>query len=496
MEYVGYQHLIDRLGLRLLPLRCPAQIRAVTRIERLDRVLAIPTRLAPQDTLLEHLLFALKHEGTELAVLAAAFRHIDPAELMLELRRTPSGAYIRVLCYLWEWLTGRQFEDLPAAVSGRAHALFDPVRYLTSGHSRRDPRWHVINNALGDARYCPSIRRTEELEALIAQNPLEQVLDYLKGVPPQTLDRVLAWAYLHETQSSYEIEREHPSSSKTEAFASLLRQVQEHRELDEEYLTQLQNAAVTNDFVREGSYRQFQNYLTDGAHGAVGVTYVPPAPALAHDMMQSLYRLAHGEQTPGLDPLARAAMVSFGFVFIHPFGDGNGRLSRFLAHYTLARTGALPNGTILPLSIAMKRNETSYLRALQDFSSPVRRLWDVHWIDASDYSFTFNGDEAVYRYWDATAATTFVYQMALETLRHDLRAEVRYLGSYDMVVRAVNERFDIQGPLLTTLVRMAYQNGGSLSKHRRKQYEDRVDPNVMDYIDEQMTSMKAGTDVP
>lgn len=494
MRTVGYQHLIDRLGLAVLPVRCPAQVRAVTRIERLDTVLAVPSRLEPGDSVLEHLLFALKHEGTELAVLAAASRQLNPAEMLAELRRTPSGAYIRTLCYLWEWLTGKQLEDLPAGVGGRAHTLFDPARYLTSGHTRRDSRWHVINNGLGDAQYCPSIRLTEELADLIGQNPLGQILDYLKGVPRQTLDRVLAWAYLHETQSSYEIEREHPTPNKAEAFATLLRQVSEHRELDEQYLTQLQNAAVTSDFVREKSYRQFQNYLTDGGHGALGVTYVPPPHALIGEMMQSLYGLAHGEKATGMDPLARAAMVSFGFVFIHPFGDGNGRLSRFLAHYTLARTGALPDGMILPLSIAMKRNEAAYLRALQDFSSPIRRLWDVKWIDASDYSFNFKGDEAAYRYWDATEATTFIYRMALETLRHDLQAEVRYLDSYDAVVRAVNERFDIQGSLLATLVRMAYQNGGRLSKHRRKQYEDHVDPRVLDYIYEQMKSVMPEAD--
>ena len=494
MAAVGYQYVIDKLDLKVLPLSCPAQVRSVTRIERLDRILAVPQRLAPDDKVIDHLLFALKHEGTELAVLAAAFRHLEPADLLAELRRTPTGAYIRALCYLWEWLTGKTLENLPEGLGGRGHALFDPDGYLTSSHRRQDSRWHIINNALGDSRYCPSIRRIPELQDLLAQDPLRQVLDYLKGVPPQTLDRVLAWAYLHETRSSYEIEHEHPAPNKAEAFAALLRQVRDHRQLDEQYLTELQNAAVTNDFVREGSYRQTQNYLTNGTQGAVGVTYVPPPPALAHDMMQSLYGLAHGELAAGLEPLARAALVSFGFVLIHPFGDGNGRLSRFLAHYTLARVGALPDGMILPLSIAMRRNEGSYLRALQDFSTPARRFWDVRWIDGSDYIFNFEGDEAIYRYWDATEATVFVFEMALETLRQDLKEEVRYLNSYDTVVRAVNERFDIQAPLLTSLVRFAYQNGGRISKNRRKQYDGRVDPGVLAYIEELLESLKPRDD--
>ena len=490
MGSVGYQHVIDRLSLQVLPLRCPAQVRSVTRIEQLDRILAVPQRLAPGDSLVEHLLFALKHEGTELAVLAAAFRHLNPEDLLAQLRRTPSGAYIRALCYLWEWLTGKQLDNLPAGLGGRGHPLWDPDCYLTSPHARQDSRWRIINNALGDSRYCPIIRRTPELTELLAQDPLRQVRDYLQRVPAQTLDRVLAWAYLHETRSSYEIEREHPEPSKAEAFAALLRQVPGPRRLDEEYLTELQNAAVTNAYVREGSYRHTQNHLTNGSHGALGVTYLPPPPAMAHELMQSIYGLAHGELAAGLDPLARAALVSFGFVLIHPFGDGNGRLSRFLAHYTLARVGALPDGMILPLSIAMKRNEGPYLQALQDFSSPARRLWDVRWIDGSDYIFNFQGDEAIYRYWDATEATTFIFKMALETLRHDLKAEVHYLDSYDTVVRAVNERFDIQGSLLASLVRFAYQNNGRVSKNRRKQHEGEVAPEILDYIEEQLQLLK------
>jgi len=35
--------------------------------------------------------------------------------------------------------------------------------------------------------------------------------------------------------------------------------------------------------------------------------------------------------------LVRAAVVSFAFVFIHPFMNGNGRLSRFLIHHCLGQ---------------------------------------------------------------------------------------------------------------------------------------------------------------
>ena len=37
-----------------------------------------------------------------------------------------------------------------------------------------------------------------------------------------------------------------------------------------------------------------------------------------------------------IDPILLAAIISFGFVNIHPFSDGNGRIHRYLIHHILA----------------------------------------------------------------------------------------------------------------------------------------------------------------
>jgi len=42
------------------------------------------------------------------------------------------------------------------------------------------------------------------------------------------------------------------------------------------------------------------------------------------------------------------------FVFAHPLMDGDGRLSRFLFHKVVCGHGVLPNGPVLPVSMAMK----------------------------------------------------------------------------------------------------------------------------------------------
>lgn len=80
-----------------------------------------------------------------------------------------------------------------------------------------------------------------------------------------------------------------------------------------------------------------------------------------------------------------ASIVSFGFVFVHPFMDGSGRLSRFLFHQVLCQRGALQNGLVLPVSIVLRQNESEYLDALQAFSEPARQYWDVTYIDENQF---------------------------------------------------------------------------------------------------------------
>ena len=377
---------------------------------------------------------------------------------------------------------GQELIDLPAALGTNPYPLFHPKTYVT-GPSARNRRWSIDVNGLGDFSHCPTVRRTASIEACLATDPLGEAREYLKGIGSTELDRVLSWAYLHETRSTYELEGETLPSNKAEAFASILRQAGEPHALTEEYLTELQNAVVTNALAREPAFRHTQNYLTNGAPGARGVSYVPPPADLLASILGTIDRLANRQICSTLDPLVRATLVSFGFVFAHPYADGNGRLSRFLAHYTLRQSGALPNGYILPLSIAMKRNEPQYLQALQSFSRPARDLWSVLWIDRDNFTFEFKGHGSIYRYWDATPCVEFMYKMAEETLRQDLQGEVEFLHCYDAVLGETDERFDIPGSTLSKLIRMAYQQGGVLSKNRRKQFLDEVPPEAFDFIE-------------
>ena len=482
MAYVGYEHLRESLRLTALPVARPAQVRSVTRVESTDTHLAIPRHVAPaSEHPLDHLLFAFKHEGMNLAIACEALRNINPSDLIAQLQVSPNGAYIRKACYLWEQFAGRHLEGLPE-VGGPTEPVFDPDRYVTIGEVKRDRRWRVAFNGLGTVRYCATVERTPMVQAGMASDVMGRAIDFAKRLSKPTLDRALAWAYLSETEDSFAIEREKPSADKAEAFVQLLKQAHQARPLSEEYLVDLQNSVVTNPMVREVQFRVEQNWLRGPARGALGITYVPPAPALADELMNELMAVAN-HLPQKVDPVIAAAIASFGFVFIHPFMDGNGRLSRFLFHHAMCLSGALPDGLLLPVSVAMKRHEDDYLTTLQSFSKPARARWKVRWISDADYEFSFDASSALYRYWDATACVEFSYRMAEQALEHDLRGETLFLTQYDRVLRTVNERYDIPGKDIATILMGAFDQHGTISKARRRRFEHLIPGEALDFIE-------------
>ncbi|WP_415766103.1 Fic family protein [Pseudomonas sp. ZB1P45] len=482
MPLVGYAHLHDALKLKVIAPTRVAMVKPVTRISMIRDCLAVPQTVAPAtDSTLEHIFFALKHEGINLGILAAALETVVAEHLLQELAKSPNGVFVRKTCFLWEELTNRRL-DYETQINSRFAPLFDPERYVT-GPAFRNTRWRIEFNGLGSMRYCATVERTPELEALLSLDILGRAKAFMATLPPEMMDRAINWAYLHETRDSFAIEKEEPSEEKSRRFVQLLRQAHEGRELSEDYLVELQNSTVSNPFDKAVLFRHQQNHLQNGLRGAAGVSYVPPASDLCRELMEELMNFAN-QSSRQVDPLVAAAVTAFGFVFVHPFMDGNGRLSRFLIHQTLCHSGALENGLLLPVSVAMKHEEAKYLEALKDFSKPARDFWNVTWLDADQMVFEFIGHPSIYRFWDATRCVEFTLQMARRALEIELREETEFLDRYDRVVKAVNQRFDVRGSDLSKLVMMCLDNDGKVSKHRRKQFQYSVSEEVFAFIEE------------
>ncbi len=481
---VGYSYLCDALNLSAFEPRRPAILASVKRILFCDSEILVPLNMAPKtNSPLEHVLFAMKHEGINLQVLAEVLPKILPQEMMQAIAASPQSAFVRKVCFLWEYFAKTQLEGLPSLVANSPAALlFDPTKYIT-GKSVRSGKWRVDFNGLGSMAYCATVIRTKAIDAGIASDVLGRAAEFIDKIGLQKANRASAWAYLSETQSSFAIEQEKPSPKRAEAFVALLREAHRGGAISEEYLTTLHAGVLPDSWNSEVGFRNKQNWLRRGGlRGPSSVSYVPPAPELLHHLMPEWENMANILPTQ-VDPIIAASVSSFGFVYLHPFMDGNGRLSRFLFHKALCQSGKLEDGRLLPVSAAMKKNEDQYLAALESFSSPARKFWDVALIDGDRFECEFKGSESIYRYWDATACAEFGLKMSSQALDVHLRQETNYLTAFDAVHREINEQFDVQGNMLHELICGALDQNGTVSNNKRKKYVFDVKPEVFAAIE-------------
>jgi Fic family protein len=106
--------------------------------------------------------------------------------------------------------------------------------------------------------------------------------------------------------------------------------------------------------------------IVSGAFGHEKVHYVaPPADRLEIEMAAFLEWFNDSYEQ---DPLIKAAIAHLWFVAIHPFGDGNGRITRAIADMTLAQSGRGAQ-RLYSMSAAIERSRIGYYEALQSITS-------------------------------------------------------------------------------------------------------------------------------
>ena len=162
----GYAELIHRYDLDVIPNWHTSRVTTsgVHRIESVDAIVeeVYPPSHWPGETLGDHLQFALKYDGTNLAILDHLFQVVDTSELVDFIRSKPTGKYTRRIWYLYELLNGN---TLPIDDVGRGSYvdLVDPDQYYVVDPGRKIRRQRINDNLLGDERFCPTIRRTARL---------------------------------------------------------------------------------------------------------------------------------------------------------------------------------------------------------------------------------------------------------------------------------------------------------------------------------------------
>lgn len=90
----------------------------------------------------------------------------------------------------------------------------------------------------------------------------------------------------------------------------------------------------------------------------------PPRAGLEHQMDLFIDWFERSRQEPGLDPLLRAGIAHFWFVTLHPFDDGNGRLTRALTDLALAQ-GEQQSIRLYTMSASILDHRNEYYRILE-----------------------------------------------------------------------------------------------------------------------------------
>lgn len=477
---VGYDALIARYGLQVIPHWHHSAI-SPSSIHRMRKdgpnVFEVYAKvLAPEDSLGGQLEFSLKYDGVSLEILAALFAQVEPEEVAAYIRSKPTGKYTRRVWYLYELLTGRQL-PLEDVASGNYVDLLENDLYYTSAPVRVR-RQRVNDNLLGDARFCPIVRRTELLQAFEEKNLPLKCDEVLSAYPRELLKRALSYLYTKETKSSFEIERVRLDASRTERFVALLVLAEKKDFFNKSDLIELQNRIVDARF-RDPDYRQNQNYVGESvAWTEERVHFISPKPADLSGLMEGMYA-SHGRMgQSGLHAVIHAAAVAFGFVFMHPFEDGNGRIHRFLIHNILAHRKFTPPGVIFPVSAAMLGDPDAYGSALEAFSKALMPLVEYEMDDAGRVTVK-NDTVRHYRHIDMTVQAEALFGFIERVIGTDLAAELRFLRNYDATKRALQEIVDMPDRLIDLFIRLCLQNKGVLSgTKRRSLFEKLTDDEV------------------
>lgn len=461
----GYAALIDAYRLAVPMPRTLAAIGERHRILHQGGWRIMTPRHAPHPTLEGHLTFALKYEGLDLAVLKRLFEEVGAARIEALVRAGPTGSYARRIWFLYEWLTGERL-DLPDAGGGRYVEVLDPeLQWGSAGETV--PRYRVRNNLPGTPDFCPLVFRTEALERFIALDLPHRARDIVAAVPRDLLARTAAFLLLKDSRSSYAIEGERPPQDRIQRWGRAIGEAG-RQPLDGEELLRLQRIVIGDArFVRLG-FRDEGGFV--GEHDRETRMPLPDHISARHEDLPALIDgMVAFDRGPAqeLDPVVAGAILAFGFVYIHPFEDGNGRIHRYLIHHVLAERGFNPPGVMFPVSAAILDRIDEYRRMLESYSA--RLLPHVRWEPTEGGNVRVLNDTGdFYRFFDATPHAEFLYSCVERTIEEDLPGETDFLRRYDAFRGDVEALFDMPERMIDLLFRFLHQNGGRLSRRARE----------------------------
>lgn len=116
----------------------------------------------------------------------------------------------------------------------------------------------------------------------------------------------------------------------------------------------------------KGKFKSGDNLITEkDLANNERVRFVPAPAYLTPDLMEELcYQYNQAIQKAEIDPLLLIPCFVLDFLSIHPFSDGNGRISRLLTLLLLYKSGYLV-GKYISIEMLIEKSKQTYYEALQ-----------------------------------------------------------------------------------------------------------------------------------
>ena len=440
-----------------------------------------PAHYLPDATLRAHLTFALKYEGVELDFLNRLFEVTGPEPVVKWALEEPTGAYARRCGFLYEWLTDTILEGVGDA-GGNYVDLLDSSQYLTAMVSDKVRRWRINNNLPGNRAFCPIVDFGRQGPADSA--PLRAEIDNMVNqFGLETIERAVNWLTIKESKASFAIESE---GKEEDRIRRLARAMSTHcgkieSALTEEGMLMIQQAIMGDKMVgAKLGIRRSPVFVghTNSIFEPV-IDYLAPPHQIVGEMMEGLR--AFEQRTRGKNPLLRAAALSFGFVYIHPLGDGNGRLSRFLINDILRRDGFLPASVILPVSAVISESamrRAAYDAALEHLSRPLMAAMNSvckfgatvqheDGVESNLHVSDWSRGLSTWRYADLTFQSEYLVDVIRHSIQHGLKEEAIYLLRYDTARDSLKEIIEGRDEDYATIIRSLVTNKKVSGKLRK-----------------------------
>lgn len=208
-----------------------------------------------------------------------------------------------------------------------------------------------------------------------------------KGMPPEALEKYLESFMIKFTYDTQKIEG---STLNFRDTASLLlegrtpsnkplhdvREAEEHKKVFYELIRTKKGMSL--NLILEWHYKLFKETKPNIAgkirnHQVAisGSRFVPPPPAELNALLADFIKW-YNKSKSKLNPVELAALVHLKFVTIHPFTDGNGRISRLLMNLVLNRHE-------FPMLNIEYKNRSSYYTALERSQTKPNESPFVQW---------------------------------------------------------------------------------------------------------------------